>query len=80
MNLPYGRSSLHVHNAQRFDHGQGFVVGHQWTNVVLTISEEIIPLPPIPFLSKNEGKRRKISYRTEHELVTEYLRQLNLNQ
>jgi hypothetical protein len=75
----HGRSSLHVHNAQRFNHGQGFIVGHQWTNVVLTIGDEIIPLPPIPFLSKNECKRRKIAYQTEHELVIEYLRQLNLN-
>lgn len=76
----HGRSSLHVHNAQRFNHGQGFVIGHQWTNVVLTIGEEIIPLPPIPFLSKNECKKRGIAYRTEHELVIEYLDQLNLNQ
>ena len=29
------RSSLHCQNAQRFNHGQGFVVGHQWTNILL---------------------------------------------
>ncbi len=28
------RSSQHVRNAQRFNHGQGFVIGHQWTNIV----------------------------------------------
>lgn len=75
----HGRSSLHVQNSQRFNHGQGFVVGHQWTNVVLTIGEEVIPLPPIPFLSKNECKRRRVAYRTEHERVTEYLTELNLH-
>ena len=29
------RASLHPENAKTFNHGQGFVVGHQWTNVVL---------------------------------------------
>ena len=27
------RSSLHVENAKRFNHGKGFVIGHQWTNL-----------------------------------------------
>lgn len=72
------RSSLHVHNAQRFNHGQGFVVGHQWTNVVLYISGRIVPLPPIPFWSKNECKRRGVEYKTEHERLKEYLEALNL--
>jgi hypothetical protein len=73
------RSSRHVHNAQRFNHGEGFVIGHQWTNVVLTLGEDIIPLPPIPFLTRSECKRRGISYRTEHEQVITYLQELNLN-
>ena len=29
------RSSLHPENAKKFNHGQGFVIGHQWTNIVL---------------------------------------------
>lgn len=32
------RSSLHVANAQRFNHGQGFIIGHQWTNVVIFVN------------------------------------------
>ena len=74
----HGRSSLHVHNAQRFNHGEGFVIGHQWTNVVLVLNGEVITLPPIPFLSKNECKRLGIAYQTEHEKIVEYLRRLNL--
>lgn len=72
------RSSLHVHNAQRFNHGQGFVIGHQWTNIVVNINERIIPLPPIAFLSKNECKRRCIAYETEHDRLIAYLEELNL--
>ena len=73
------RSSLHVHNAQRFNHGQGFVIGHQWTNIVLTLGEDVIPMPPIAFLTRNECKSQGIDYKTEHEQVIEYLKVLNLN-
>ena len=74
----HGRSSLHVHNAQRFNHGEGFVIGHQWTNIVLVLNGEVIALPPIPFLSKNECKRLGIEYRTEHAKIVEYLGRLDL--
>jgi len=72
------RSSLHVHNAQRFNHGEGFVIGHQWTNIVLVLNGEVVALPPIPFLSKNECKRLGIPYKTEHEKIVEYLRRFDL--
>jgi hypothetical protein len=34
------RSSLHPENSKRFNHGQGFVIGHQWTNVVLGLGQK----------------------------------------
>jgi hypothetical protein len=74
------RSSCHIHNAQRFNHGAGFSIGHQWTNVVLVVGDELIALDPIAFLTKNECKRRKVHYRTEHEQVREYLEKLDLTQ
>jgi hypothetical protein len=74
------RSSLYVHNSQRFNHGQGFVVGHQWTNIVLYINGRVIPLPPIPFWSKNECKKRNVPYLTEHERIKNYLDSLNLHE
>jgi len=74
------RSSLHVQNAQRFNHGQGFKIGHQWTNVVLHLGGKVIPLPPIPFYSKAECRRRKIPYLTAHERLQEYLETLVLSQ
>lgn len=72
------RSSLHVQNSQRLNHGGGFVIGHQWTNILIVIGDKRIPLPPIPFYSKNECKRRKIEYRTEHEVLLDYLKNLNI--
>ncbi len=72
------RSSLKSENVQRFNHGQGFVVGHQWTNIILFFNGIIIPLPPIPFLTRKFCKDKKLTYMTEHDRVTEYLNQLNL--
>jgi len=46
------RSSLHPENSKKFNHGQGFVIGHQWTNVVLILNGILIPLRPIPFYSQ----------------------------
>jgi len=43
------RASLHPENAKRFNHGNGFVLGHQWTNIVFIINDMLIPLRPIPF-------------------------------
>jgi hypothetical protein len=46
------RASLHPENAKTFNHGQGYVIGHPWTNVVLVLGDMLIPLKPIPFYSK----------------------------
>ena len=72
------RSSLHPKNVQRFNHGQGFVIGHQWTNIVLILNEILIPLPPIAFYSQSYCLEKNIAYMSEHERVVEYLTNLNL--
>jgi len=72
------RSSLHVHNCQRFNHGQGFVIGHQWTNIVIYVGGRIVPLPPIAFLTKVECRARGEKYLTEHERIIGYLEGLEL--
>lgn len=74
------RASLKSENVQRFSHGKGFVIGHQRTNIVLFINGFIIPLPPIPFHTKKYCRKNKIEYRTEHELIVEYLTELNLTE
>ncbi|MFH1673538.1 MAG: transposase [Pseudomonadota bacterium] len=72
------RSTLHTDNAKRFNHGKGFVIGHQWTNIVLIINDILIPLPPIPFYSKNYCRKNKLQYKTENESVVEYITNLRL--
>jgi hypothetical protein len=72
------RASLHPANAKTFNHGQGCVVGHQWTNIVLILNDMLIPLRPIPFSSQRYCRDHALAYRTEHDRVVEYLQQLNL--
>ena len=73
------QSALHIQNSQRHNHGAGFVIGHQWTNILIVVGDQALPLPPIPFYSKNECKRRGIEYRTEHEVLQEYQQSLQLS-
>jgi hypothetical protein len=73
------RSSLHPENSKKFNHGQGFVIGHQWTNVVLILNETLIPLRPIPFYSQRYCRDHDQAYLTEHERVVNYLSNLNLD-
>ena len=72
------RSSLHTDNVKRFNHGKGFVIGHQWTNVVLIINDKLIPLTPIPFYTKSYCREHNLKYQTENALVVQYIDQLNL--
>ncbi len=72
------RSTLHTDNAKKFNHGKGFVIGHQWTNIVLVINDMLIPLQPIPFYSKNYCRKNKLKYKTENESVVEYITNLRL--
>ena len=67
------RSSRHIENSQRFNHGDGWVIGHQWTNIVILINNEIIPLPPLPFHTKKYCEQKGLKYQTEHERVLDFL-------
>ena len=72
------RASLHPENTKTFNHGKGYVIGHQWTNIVLLLGDMLIPLRPIPFYSKRYCQAHDLDYRSEHERVVEYLRTLDL--
>jgi len=72
------RHTLHTDNSQQHNHGDGFVVGHQWTNIVLVINNNTIPLPPIPFLTKKKCKERGIKYLTEPQKIIAYINNLDL--
>lgn len=73
-----GRAGLHTENSKTFNHGQGYVVGHQWTNIVLLLNGTVIPLPPIPFYSKNYCRAQNLKYETEHDRLITYLHALDL--
>jgi len=72
------RASLHPENAQKFNHGNGYVIGHQWTNIILVLNDILIPLPPIPFYSKTYCRAQGLDYQSEHDAVIDYLTTLNL--
>jgi len=72
------RSSLHAQNVKRFNHGNGFVIGHQWTNIVLFFNDVLIPLPPIAFYTKSYCRQHHLKYQTEHQKVVDYLKTLDL--
>jgi hypothetical protein len=74
------RSSLHTDNSKRFNHGKGYVIGHQWTNIVLVINDYLIPLPPIPFHSKSYCRKNKLVYETENLRVSKYLSSLEISE
>src|SRR6266516_7753260 len=72
------RASLHPENTHTFNHGKGYVIGHQWTNVVLVLGDILMPLKPIPFSSKRYCQAHDLDDQSEHERVVEYLRTLDL--
>ncbi len=72
------RASLHPANAKTFNHGQGCVVGHQWTNSGLLLHDRLIPLRPLPCDSQRYCREHALAYRTEPDLVVAYIQQLNL--
>ena len=72
------RASLHPENTHTFNHGKGYVIGHQWTNIVLGLGGILIPLKPIPFYSKRYCQAHALAYHSEHERVVAYLRTLDL--
>jgi hypothetical protein len=72
------RASLYPENAKTFNHGKGYVIGHQWTNIVLVLGDMLIPLRPIPFYSKRYCQTHALKYQSEHERVVDYLRMLDL--
>ena len=72
------RASLHPDNSHTFNHGKGYVIGHQWTNVVLVLGDLLIPLKPIPFYRKRYCQAHDLAYRRDHERVVASLGALDL--
>jgi hypothetical protein len=73
------RASRHPENSKKLNHGQGFVIGHQWTNMVLILNGILMPLRPMPFYTQRYCLDHHLVYVTEHERVVDYLSHLNLD-
>ncbi len=67
------RSSKHVENSKIYHSGSGYVRGHKWLNIILHHNQKIIPLASIPLYSKDFCKKYGIVYRTEPEVVTQWI-------
>ena len=72
------RARLPPANATTFKHGQGLVVGHQWTNIVLLLPDLLIALRPLPFYSQRYCRDQKLEDRTAPDRVVEYIQQFQL--
>ena len=70
------RSGKKVENRHKFRHGGPFVGGHQFTNFILLIKDEVIPLASVPFYSKKYCKEVGIDYQSEIEMVTNWIEDL----
>jgi len=66
------RSSIMSENVQWFNHGKGFVIGHQMTNILLFFNGIIILLPPIPFLTGKQEKTRRASQTYRHAATSDH--------
>ena len=74
------RSSIHTDNSQKFNHGKGYVNGHQRTDVTLLINDTVIPLAPIPFYSEKYCGENGLTYITGADAVVRYINELNLEE
>lgn len=70
------RSGKKVENFHKFRHGGPYITGHQFTNFVLLVGNDIIPLCSVPFYNKKHCRRMGIKYRTEIEMVTDWIESL----
>ena len=68
-----------MENVHTYHSGSSYVRGHKWINIVLLHNKKVIPLASIPMLSKDLCKENGIEYRTEPELVAEWLERLGVN-
>jgi len=70
------RSGKNIENKHKFRHGSKYVEGHQFTNFVLLVNDEVIPLASVPFYSKSFCRQKGFKYLTEIEMVAEWIEML----
>jgi len=68
-----GRRGRQVENAQKYHHGSGFANGHKFVNFVLLTPSGVIPIESLPIYTKKYCRENGITYRSEIEVVEEWL-------
>jgi hypothetical protein len=70
------RTGKLVGNRYKFRHGGPYIEGHQFTNFILLINDQPIPLCSVPFYSKEYCKLNALDYQTEIEMVSDWIETL----
>lgn len=70
------RSGKKIQNKRKFRHGGKYFEGHQFTNFVLIINGDIVPLASVPLYSHEHCKALGIEYQSEIEIVTQWIEML----
>ncbi len=72
------RARLHPAKAQTFHHGQGAVIGHPWTHIVVLLGDRRLPLQPMPFARQRSGQTPGLAAHSAPERVVASRRPLDL--
>lgn len=67
------RSGKKVKNRKKFRHGGPYVEGHQFTNFILLVNGEVIPIASMPFYSKEYCKEKGYGYQSEIDHVADWI-------
>ena len=70
------RSGKKIQNKRKFRHGGKYFEGHQFTNFVLIINGDIVPLASVPLYSHDHCRELGIKYQSEIEIVTQWIEML----
>lgn len=70
------RRGKQVENAGRYHSGSGLVRGHKFVNFVVLDGSVVVPLASIPVLTKKYARENGYKYRTEAEIVVEWVSSL----
>jgi hypothetical protein len=71
-----GRRGKRVENARRYHHGGGFANGHKFVNFVVLTPAGVIPVDSVPVYTKKYCRENRLKYRTENDIVRDWLEAL----
>jgi hypothetical protein len=74
------RRSKEVENVARYHHGSGTVLGTKFINFTLYAPQGVVPLETIPLYTKKYCREQKRRYRTENEIVRQWILSLEEKQ